>query len=124
MLQCFLLISDARFQHHPLVFNIVTNQWTELKCITVPKLDSSTSYMLNDGRFIDVGGLTDQVTDLESFLMNDHDESHYYFPMNRASIFDFNDKNWIQIKQMKNTHNLCNIAQIGSRVYVVKYNKL
>ncbi|XP_027841319.2 kelch-like protein 3 isoform X1 [Aphis gossypii] len=98
--------------HHPLLYNVITNQWKTVS-ITIPLNSYGLTVLLNDGRLFSVGGVC--YTTRSEHLNN---LFHVSLPLNSCHIFDANTKHWRLMKRMLNHPNESNIVQIGSRIYV------
>lgn len=120
MLQYVLLISKCGKQHLPLLFNVITNQWKTIPTI-IPLRTHGTTYLLNDGRLLDIGGFYPNEFESDPHE-NEHNYNNNFYDMPQVSsghIFDVDTKSWRPIKQTLKSRSKTNIVQIGSCIYVV-----
>lgn len=99
--------------HHPLLYNVITNQWKTVS-ITVPLNSYGLTVLLNDGQLFSVGGFN--YTSGSEYFNN---LCHLSLPLCSCHIFDANTKHWRPMQRMLNYPIESNIVQIGSRIYVV-----
>lgn len=117
LLQYIIIICRIDDSGVPLLFNAVKKKWKYLK-LKLPSVPHGTAFLLDDGRIINFPG-----PQKLSPIQNYKTLRSYFKEQTEAVIYEFGEKEIINkpTSPMFEIHDENNVAQIGSKVYVVKY---